>query len=214
MIATLYHILLSYFNKGGPLMWFIFGVSIVAWTLGVEKLFYLGKFRRWRRRFLRQAVRVIETGHARGEVGYRPYDELLAELGKCCRAETGRCSCTQVLREFLISTVPEVEKGFSTMSAWISVAPLLGLLGTVSGMIQTFRVITDFGLGNPNLTAQGISVALVTTQAGLTVAFPMMIFHNYLVNRSRGIVSKLIIDGESLVKRIEANRPKHPDKAA
>jgi biopolymer transport protein ExbB len=214
MITTLVHVFLSYFEKGGPIMWVILFVSVVAWWLGVEKFFFLNRFRRWRRRFLRQAVRVMDSGRAREKVGYRPYDDLLAELGACCRGESGRCSCTLVLREFLVSTVPEVQRGFSTMSAWISIAPLLGLLGTVTGMIQTFRVITDFGLGNPNLTAQGISVALVTTQAGLTVAFPMMIFHNYLVNRSRGIVSKLILDGETLIKRIETNGKHHPDEAA
>ncbi|MBD3315082.1 MAG: hypothetical protein GF344_04790, partial [Chitinivibrionales bacterium] len=82
------------------------------------------------------------------------------------------------------------------------------------GMIETFRVITAFGLGNPNLTADGIRVALITTQAGLTVAFPLMIFHNYLVNRSRGIVNKLILDGETLIKRIEGGKLKHPDEAA
>jgi hypothetical protein len=125
-------------------------------------------------------------------------------LAVYCREPKKNCSTTLIFREFLIAVVPMLEQGFSTMSAWISVAPLLGLLGTVAGMIQTFRVITTFGLGNPNLTAEGISVALLTTQAGLTVAFPMVLFHNFLLNRSRSIKSRLLKDGEALVNKVKA----------
>jgi biopolymer transport protein ExbB len=72
----------------------------------------------------------------------------------------------------------------------------------VMGMIQTFHVITDFGIGNPSLTAQGISVALLTTQAGLTAAFPAMIFHNYLIGKKNTLVAHMLNDCEQLVNRI------------
>ena len=64
-----------------------------------------------------------------------------------------------------------------------SIAPLLGLLGTVSGMVHTFKTIQQFGFGNPVLLADGISEALLTTQAGLLVAFPLMLVYNYLESR-------------------------------
>ncbi len=64
-----------------------------------------------------------------------------------------------------------------------SLAPMLGLLGTVSGMVHTFEVIQLFGFGNPVLLADGISEALLTTQAGLLVAFPLMLTFNYLSER-------------------------------
>ena len=70
------------------------------------------------------------------------------------------------------------------MVAFITVAPL-GLLGTVVRMIQTFDVITTFGVGNPALTAEGISVALLTTEAGLIAAFPGLL-HNFINNRKTG----------------------------
>lgn len=205
VIETLFHVFITYFNEGGWIMWVIFAVSVVAWTLGVEKLYFLNKFSRYRKRFLRKVGPALSGLGGNDPVGYEPYDQLLGQVRACVVRSSESQSCVLSLREFLISAVPEVERGFSTMSAWISVAPLLGLLGTVSGMIQTFKVITDFGLGNPNLTAQGISIALITTQAGLTVAFPMMIFHNYLVNRSHKIVSNLVKDGEALVKRVSAH---------
>ena len=89
------------------------------------------------------------------------------------------------------------------MAAWISVAPLMGLLGTVVGMINTFEIITRFGVGNPNLTAEGISIALLTTQAGLTVALPGVLFQNLLINRKNLVMNRLIRDGEEILNTIE-----------
>jgi biopolymer transport protein ExbB/TolQ len=102
-------------------------------------------------------------------------------------------------REFLLEEVPKFEKGLNEMAAWTSVAPLLGLLGTVVGMVKTFTIITHFGIGNPNLLAEGISIALLTTQSGLIVAFPCLLFHNYLVGKKNTIVKELISDIEQLL---------------
>ena len=70
-------------------------------------------------------------------------------------------------------------------------APLLGLLGTVTGMIQTFQAITLFGTGDPKVMAGGISAALVTTLLGLTVAIPLVLVHSTLASTSRRIVEVL-----------------------
>ncbi len=201
-MESLLHTFVAYFSRGGAIMIPIFGVSVVAWWLGLEKLLFIRRFRGSRKKFQRDINSVFSGKKPSDTTGYAPYDELLEELQACKTQKGGRCSWDLLFREFLSSAIPELENGFATMSAWISVAPLLGLLGTVTGMIATFKVITDFGLGNPNLTAEGISVALITTQAGLTVAFPMMLFHNYLVNQSRRLRSKLLVDGETLIKRL------------
>ena len=99
--------------------------------------------------------------------------------------------------------VPELDRGFSTMSSWISAAPLLGLLGTVVGMIDTFEVINNFGIGNPHLMAHGISKALLTTQAGLTVAFPAMLLQNFLLKRKKRLVEGLLKDKVTVAQRID-----------
>ena len=70
-------------------------------------------------------------------------------------------------------------------------APLLGLLGTVMGMIQLFQVITMHGTSDPKLLAGGISVALVTTEAGLIVAIPLQLLHTFLANRVDGIRARM-----------------------
>ena len=72
-----------------------------------------------------------------------------------------------------------------------SIAPLLGLLGTVTGMINTFHVIRLYGTGNPRIMSGGISEALVTTMLGLTVAIPVMVMHTFLNCRVDSIVNDM-----------------------
>ena len=91
------------------------------------------------------------------------------------------------LEDVLSSAVPVLEQNLSTIKLLAAVAPLLGLLGTVVGMIETFQSITLFGTGDPKLMAGGISQALVTTMLGLIAAVPLLFVHNILESRSRGI---------------------------
>jgi biopolymer transport protein ExbB len=80
-------------------------------------------------------------------------------------------------------------------------APLMGLLGTVTGMIRTFQAITLFGTGDPKLMAGGISEALVTTMLGLTVAIPLVFLHALVASSSRGVVEVLHEQAAGIVAR-------------
>ena len=91
------------------------------------------------------------------------------------------------LEDVLSRAVPVLEQNLSTIKLLAAVAPLLGLLGTVVGMIETFQSITLFGTGDPKLMAGGISQALVTTMLGLIAAVPLLFIHNILESRSRAI---------------------------
>jgi len=84
-----------------------------------------------------------------------------------------------------------LNKGLPTVAVLAAVSPLLGLLGTVTGMIETFQSITLFGTGDPKLMSGGISQALVTTQLGLAVAIPLVLFHSLLAGRANRLVEKL-----------------------
>jgi len=84
-----------------------------------------------------------------------------------------------------------LNKGLPTVAVLAAVSPLLGLLGTVTGMIETFQSITLFGTGDPKLMSGGISQALVTTQLGLAVAIPLVLFHSLLAGQANRIVEKL-----------------------
>lgn len=89
-------------------------------------------------------------------------------------------------------TVPELDRFLNTLGTIASITPLLGLLGTVVGMIDVFTVIIEKGVGNPADLADGISKALITTAAGLSVAIPALMFYRYF----RGHVNELIITME------------------
>ena len=91
------------------------------------------------------------------------------------------------LEDILAKATPPLEKNLSVIKLLAAFAPLLGLLGTVIGMIETFQAITLFGTGDPKLMAGGISQALVTTMLGLIAAVPLLFVHNILDSRSRAI---------------------------
>lgn len=84
-----------------------------------------------------------------------------------------------------------LNRGLPTVAVLAAVSPLLGLLGTVTGMIETFQSITLFGTGDPKLMSGGISQALITTQLGLAVAIPLVLFHSMLTGRANRLVEML-----------------------
>jgi biopolymer transport protein ExbB len=95
------------------------------------------------------------------------------------------------LSEAVLKEVPKLEAWLNLLKIIATVAPLLGLLGTVTGMIVTFQQITIFGAGDPKAMAGGISTALVTTVLGLCVAIPMVLLHTIVSMRSKNIVNTL-----------------------
>ncbi len=92
--------------------------------------------------------------------------------------------------EWELATETFLDSHLRTIAQLAAIAPLIGLLGTVSGMRATFGVITQFGFGNPAMLADGISESLLTTQSGLVIAFPIVLAHNYLKNKSNDILQK------------------------
>lgn len=103
------------------------------------------------------------------------------------------------LDEAVLRETPRLERGLTTIKILAAVAPLLGLLGTVVGMIETFQSITLFGTGDPQLMAGGISQALVTTALGLCVAIPLVFLHSLAAGRSRSLVMILEEHGSGLL---------------
>lgn len=105
------------------------------------------------------------------------------------------------LDEAILKELPRVTSGEALIKMLAAVAPLLGLLGTVVGMIETFQAITLFGSGDPKLMAGGISQALVTTMLGLTAAVPLLFAHALLRSRSRVIIEILSQQSAGLIAR-------------
>jgi len=136
-------------------------------------------------------------------------DERIAEirdgsaLGRMLAAGLlNRFHSREVMKEAIQDTgrqvVAALERYLNTLGTIAAVTPLLGLLGTVLGMIKVFGVIMEAGVGNPGVLAGGISQALITTAAGLSVAIPALMFHRYFNNR----VDKIVIAMEEQALRL------------
>jgi biopolymer transport protein ExbB/TolQ len=118
------------------------------------------------------------------------------ERNEFVRHVTGCAACeAEVIayREMFetLREMPRLERGLSVMAALGAIAPLLGLLGTVTGMIRTFNVITVYGTGDPKLMSGGISEALIATKWGLCIAVPTMMLHVFLSRRAASVVSDM-----------------------
>lgn len=171
-------------------MWPILLVSVLIWAIGLYRLLI---------------VHTCASAHAafRKRMSAGPYGQTAAFIEPFARLsrrlENRSMAPEYAYRSFLLEVVPRLQDGFGAMKTLIATAPLLGLLGTVSGMVRTFDIIMQYGIGNPHMMAEGISVALLTTQAGLMVAFPGMLFHNYVAGRKNALIHKLMRDGERVV---------------
>ena len=95
------------------------------------------------------------------------------------------------LDEAILKEMPKIQSGLGALALLASVSPLLGLLGTVTGIIETFQSITLYGTGDPRVMSGGISQALVTTVMGLLVAIPLLLFHSFLSSKSNTLIQTL-----------------------
>ena len=108
---------------------------------------------------------------------------------------------TLKLDEAILREIPKIERGLITLAILAAITPMLGLLGTVSGMIETFQSITLFGTGDPKLMSGGISQALVTTELGLAVAIPILLMHSAISSKSNRLVQILDEESAAIVAR-------------
>ena len=109
----------------------------------------------------------------------------------------------EAFQHVIIAEIPTLERFLTTLAVFAAICPLLGLLGTVSGMIKTFDVITIFGTGKSGMLSQGISEALVTTQVGLVIAIPILLAHAVLSRQSKTIVGTLDRTAGALVELVK-----------
>lgn len=186
--------MIEWFKLGGFFMWPILICSIWAVTLLVERAWYYVALKK---KIAQQAGLHFSASRAQGvNSAYQNLQGQQGVLPDILRAawnpEHGSASLAErSVEEELHKHKPELERSLSTLATLASVQPLLGLLGTISGMIATFSVIASQGTGDSRALADGISEAMITTQAGLCVALPILLGHNYLRNRYRNILSSL-----------------------
>lgn len=181
-------------DAGGPVGLVILGLGVIAMLLVLVRglsLWTLGRSATQALDLLDAPLRSGQLGKAetlaQGIAGFGPH-VALAVLGARDRAHS---TLDDVASEALLGAEPRLQRFGTPIQVIAAVAPLLGLLGTVTGMIATFEVITNVGTGNPKLLSGGISEALVTTQLGLIVAIPALLLGNLLGARAERVREQL-----------------------
>ena len=127
-------------------------------------------------------------------------------LAGLARARHGREAMKEAMEDVAATVVHDMERYLTALGTIAAISPLLGLLGTVIGMIEVFRVLVEDGIGNPGVFASGISEALVTTAAGLAVAIPALVLHRYLLRKVDDLVVVMERQSTRLVDLMHGDR--------
>jgi biopolymer transport protein ExbB len=193
---------------GGIIGIVIIAIGAVAALLVVLRAIFLAVASRGDARLVDTVVRHVHSGSnaAAAKAGERlrgPVGRVLRATVRGLQSEPKKID--DAISESILNEQPQLERFASAISVFAAVAPLLGLLGTVTGMIATFDIITEFGTGDPKLLSGGISEALITTELGLIVAIPTLLIGNLLTSWSDRIVSGLEISALRIVNASNGN---------
>ena len=181
-------------KKGGRTMVAILGMAGIALLIAIYKFIEISGVRRARPKDLTFIIDALNEGNIDSALQYAqkikgPVGALLTAAVKNHHKDKEHVE--EVLYEKLIEAQPKLESFLAFIAVTAATAPLLGLLGTVIGMITTFKLITIFGTGDAKSLSTGISEALITTQFGLIVAIPSLIFHALLSRKAKGVLSSM-----------------------
>jgi biopolymer transport protein ExbB len=183
--------MIEFFQRGGLLMYPLAFCSLLSLTIIIERLFLLRSVRNLNRKGFEIILPLVEGGilpQARKACLRDPgvfTNIILAGLNSYSR---GREEVKEAILDAGRHEVPRLERNLGILGSIAAVAPLLGLLGTVSGMIKIFQVISTLGVGQANALSQGISEALYTTAIGLGIAIPSLVMHNYLREQAETLI--------------------------
>src|SRR6187399_1293199 len=197
-------------RAGGPFMWPIIVCSIAAVGILLERLWTLQRKRVLPEDLIKKVSDLAEKNQVTPKViealeKNSPLGRVLAAA--LANRDRGREIMMERVQDTGRHVVHELERFLNTLGTIASISPLLGLLGTVTGIIRAFNAVMLGGMGDPRLLAGGISEALITTAGGLAVAIPSFIAFRYL----RGKVERIVIDMEKIAVTF-ADSLNPPDK--
>ncbi len=196
-------------KKGGSWVWPIMLIALISIICAIMKFFQLSQIKNPKSGWLSGLLEHIREGNI--TAAQAACDEVKHPIGLVLRnALTGYDKGADVVEEIIYEQMIDVQ---SSLQHWLpfiavtaAVGPLLGLLGTVSGMITTFNGLSVVGTGDPKLLSGGISEALITTLFGLVVAIPALILHSLLSRKSQGITQATEKFGLTVVNSIRKNK--------
>lgn len=217
---------IDFFRIGGIVMWLLLGFSVVALAFIIERAIalrkakinvneFLAKIRKALlvNRSVRDAIKICEQ-----------YQGPVASIMKAGLVKYGQPKedIEKTIENAALYEMGRLERGLTVLATVANVAPLLGFLGTVTGMIASFDALAEAGLSNPGLVALGIKQALYTTAAGLFIAIPTQIAYNFFMSRINRFVRDIETAANMLLEAftemeksgIAPEAPAEPKKAA
>lgn len=178
---------MGYMRDGGPVMWFLLALSIIALAFIIERFVALRRARINVNEFLAKIRKALIVNHSVREAIKicEQYRGPVASIMKAGLLKYGQPKedIEKTIENAALYEMGRLERGLTVLATVANIAPLLGFLGTVTGMINAFDALMEAGLTNPGLVAGGISEALITTAAGLIVAIPVQMAYNYFMTR-------------------------------
>jgi len=204
-------------QKGGPVMAPIFAMASAAFLVALLKWLSLVFLRKPSRKRVNALLDAVADGdeEAANEAARRikgPTGRMLAE--GVAHLRESRELVEEVMYETVLRTKLKLQRFLPFIAICAASAPLLGLLGTVTGIISTFKLITLFGSGDVRLLSGGISEALITTKYGLIVAIPSLLLHAFLARKVRAIVGQMETSAVALVNQLGRSAAPAPAAAA
>lgn len=194
--------MLEIFLKGGPLMYPILLCSIMAMAIFFERLWTFAQAGRGRDALVREVEQlVLKSRLDEATVVCQRSNTPLARILLAALRNHGRSreQIKTVVEETGARESAPLERYLGLLGTMATISPLLGLLGTVLGMIRAFTVLATAGVGTPETLGGGISEALITTAAGLAVAIPTILLHKYLTSRLDHMVLQMEANSLHLV---------------
>jgi biopolymer transport protein ExbB len=186
------------FSAGGPVMWPILLCSIFALAIAIEKFWHLYRIKIDTQEFLRNILDNMKRHQTKEAL--QICDNTNSPIARILKAgilkyDRTRDQIKEAIEDASLYEIPRLEKNLTALATIAHVSPLLGLLGTVTGMVRAFQVIqaksTSFHPVSPGDLAGGIWEALITTVAGLIVAIPTFVAYNYLVSRINSFILEM-----------------------
>ncbi len=191
--------LIEVFKAGGPVMWPLLICSVVAIAIIIERAFNLRSARLLNPAIVERVTGLVEGGRpdrARQVCAENPGIYTNIVQAGLEYASKGEAAAKEAVEDAGRHETKRLTRYLGALGTVASVSPLLGLLGTVTGMIDVFKTIAESGSGQAAQLSNGISQALLTTATGLLIAIPTLVAYNYFQGRAEGILTE--IERESL----------------
>ncbi|HTH12904.1 MAG TPA: MotA/TolQ/ExbB proton channel family protein [Spirochaetia bacterium] len=192
--------------KGGPILWVILALAVPVLAILAERILYFRRIALDEDKLFARVKTAVEKGH--WDEALAICDTVEAPLAGLIRAAVEHrtladADLKEAVRDAAVRELPAVEHTIQAVNVIAGISPLMGLLGTVSGIINSFNVLGSFGaVSDPSVLAKGISEALLTTAAGIVIAVPSMVIYAWLAARANSVIGRLEGQANDLVRLV------------